>query len=86
LAPADGLLFAAGAVVLLARKGGSWSSLAILVTLLVPAVVLLGIGFLAPVDPPLPWRPAYLITGYLASRRASATSSRTPKPVPPRGA
>ena len=62
---AGGLLFAAGAVVLLARKGGSWSSLAVLVTLLVPTVVLLGIGFLAPVDPPVPWRPVYLITGIL---------------------
>jgi hypothetical protein len=62
---AGGLLFAAGAIVLLARKGGVWSNLAILVTLLVPMVVLLGLGLRAPAEPALAWRSVYLILGIL---------------------
>jgi hypothetical protein len=61
-----GMMFASGALVLLARKGQDWSAWAIFVALLIPAAILLGLAFAdrMPVGGQ-GWRAAFLVFGTL---------------------
>jgi hypothetical protein len=66
---AGGLLFAAGAVVLLARKSGEWSAFARVLTVSVPAVVLYGLAVGRPgptrEETQRPWRSVLVVTAIL---------------------
>ena len=61
-----GMMFASGALVLLARKGSDWSDWAIFLGLLIPTAVLLGLAFAGrmPVERP-GWQAAFLVFGTL---------------------
>src|SRR5437867_12774994 len=61
-----GMMFAAGALVLLIRKGNDWSDWAVFVAFLVPAVILLGLAFLGRVPGDRQgWKAAFLVFGTL---------------------
>jgi CDP-diglyceride synthetase len=61
-----GMMFASGAIVLLARKGQDWSDWAIFAALLIPAAVLLGLAFVGRVPVERPgWQGAFLVFGTL---------------------
>jgi hypothetical protein len=59
-----GMMFATGALVLLIRKGSSWSDWAVFVGLLIPAAILLGLAFLGRVPTGRQgWKAAFLVFG-----------------------
>ena len=61
-----GMMFAAGALVLLIRKGSDWSDWATFAGLLIPAVILLGLAFLGRVPGERQgWKAAFLVFGTL---------------------
>ena len=61
-----GMMFAAGALVLLIRKGSDWSDWAIFFALLIPAAILLVLAFLGRVPGERQgWKAAFLVFGTL---------------------